>query len=90
MMLFIGSGLLLGGLLGSRFTVLALLPAAGLSVGAAALAWAAHTGAPGWSFLDLVALLVSLQLGYVCGAGLRLTVARSRPLLFHRKDFRRS
>lgn len=58
MIAFIGSGLVIGGLLGVRFTVLAIIPAAALAVDAAALAWAGQAGAPDWGWLDLVAPLV--------------------------------
>jgi hypothetical protein len=73
MIVFIGMGLLIGGLLGARFTVVALLPAAGLSLGIAGVAWLGPLRAPGWSPVDLLALLTFLQVGYLCGAGLRLS-----------------
>ena len=76
MIVFIGSGLFLGGLLGTRFTVLALIPGAACALSIAALAWAWGAKAPDWSLLDLIALLVFLQIGYLCSAGLRLLVVQ--------------
>lgn len=77
MVVFIGSGLLIGSLLGTRLTVLAVIPAALLALCIAAFTWAA--GAPGidWNLYHVIALLVFLQIGYVGGAGLSfLTAAR--------------
>ena len=78
MIIFIGSGLVIGGLLGARFAVLALIPAAGCALTAAALGWAWQARAPDWSLLHLIVLLVFLEVGYLCGGGLRLFVASSR------------
>jgi hypothetical protein len=75
---FIATGLLVGGLLGARFTVGALIPAAALILGVAALAWAGPGGAAHWSVIHVLALVVFLQIGYVCGAGLRLFIAPLR------------
>jgi hypothetical protein len=75
---FIAIGLLVGGLLGARFTVGALIPATALIVSVAALASAGPAGAAHWSVFQVVALVVFLQIGYVCGAGLRLFVAPLR------------
>ena len=75
---FIATGLLVGGLLGARFTVGALIPAATLILGVAALAWAGPAGAAHWSVFHVLALVVFLQIGYVCGAGLRLFMAPLR------------
>jgi hypothetical protein len=74
MIVFIGAGLLVGGLLGARFTVMALVPAVVLSLSAVALAWVGHGGAPDWGMLHVLVLVLFLQVGYACGAGLRLFV----------------
>ena len=84
---FIATGLLVGGLLGARFTVGALIPASALIVGVAALAWAGPAGAAHWSVFHVLALVVFLQIGYVCGAGLRLFMAPLR-MPRHRKALR--
>jgi hypothetical protein len=82
MIVFIGAGLLLGGLLGARFTAMALVPAAVLSLSAAALAcalvWVGHGGLPEWGLLHVLVLVVFLQVGYACSGGLRLFVAPLR------------
>ena len=82
MIVFIGAGLLLGGLLGARFTVMALVPAAVLSLSAAALAcalaWVGHGGLPEWGLLHVLVWVVFLQVGYACSGGLRLCVAPLR------------
>ena len=70
MLTFVGAGLLIGGVLGSRLTVLALIPALAL-----VLSVAAWMGAGDLSWAHLIALVVFLQVGYVCGAALRLFVA---------------
>jgi hypothetical protein len=70
MIIFVGSGLLIGGMLGLRLSVLALIPAAFLAVVVAAFSWAMQGAAIEWSLYHLVALLVCLQLGYLAGAGL--------------------
>jgi hypothetical protein len=72
MVVFIATGLLVGGLLGTRFTIGALIPATVLALAATALGWALHGNQ--WSVLPLITLLVFLQIGYVCGAALRLIV----------------
>ena len=74
MMVFILSGLLMGGLIGTRLTVLALLPAAACTIGMAALVSMLGAGAHDWTALDVTALLLFLQIGYLCGAGLRVFV----------------
>jgi hypothetical protein len=76
----IAIGILAGAFLGLRFTVLVLMPA---SIAGCALAAFAFT--PGDGIADplenlsalgvaLVAVIVSLQIGYLCGVGLRLIV----------------
>jgi hypothetical protein len=75
MIVFIAAGLLAGGVLGARFTVLALVLATPC---AAALAWLGHVGAQ-WSALQALVLVVFLQIGYLCGAGLRLFAASLSP-----------
>jgi hypothetical protein len=71
---FILSGLFLGGLIGARLTVLALLPAAACAVGMAALVSLLGAGAHDWTALDVTALLLFLQIGYLGGASLRVYV----------------
>jgi hypothetical protein len=73
MMVFILSGLLMGGLIGARLKVLALLPAAACTVGIAAVSMLGP-GTHDWTALDVTALLLCLQIGYLCGAGLRVYV----------------
>lgn len=74
MTIFILAGLFIGGLIGARLTVLALLPAAAGTIGIAALASMLHAGAHDWTALDVTALLLFLQIGYLCGASLRVFV----------------
>jgi hypothetical protein len=71
---FIVSGLLVGGLIGTRLTVLALLPVAACTVGIAALVSMLRAGAHDWTALDVTALPLFLQIGYLCGASLRVFV----------------
>ena len=88
MTVFILSGLFMGALIGTRLTVLALLPAAACAVGMAALVSILHAGAHDWTALDMTALLLFLQIGYLGGAGLRLFV---RPrIVSERKRLRSS
>jgi hypothetical protein len=88
MMVFILSGLLMGGLIGARrLTVIALLPAAACTVGMAALVSILRAGAHDWTALDVTALLLFLQIGYLGGAGLRLIVRPPR-MLRERKRLR--
>ena len=89
MAVFILSGLFIGGLIGTRLTVFALLPAAACAVAIAATVSILHLGAHGWSVLEVTALLVFLQLGYLCGAALRMFARPSR-LLGERKRLRSS
>jgi predicted exporter len=72
MTVFILSGLFIGGLIGARRTVLALLPAAACALGMAATVSILHPGAHDWTALHVTALLLFLQVGYLCGAGLRM------------------
>ena len=74
MTVFILSGRLMGGLIGARRTVLALLPAAACTVGIAAAVSILRPGADDGTALDVTALLLFLQIGYLCGAGLRVYV----------------
>jgi hypothetical protein len=74
MTVFILSGLFIGGLVGARRTVLALLPAAACTVGMAATVSILRPGAHDWTALHVTALLLFLQVGYLCGAGLRMFV----------------
>src|SRR5258708_31470846 len=74
MTVFILSGLFIGGLIGARLTVLALLPAAACTLGIAAAVSVLRAGAHDWTALQLAALLLFLQIGYLFGAGLRMFV----------------
>ena len=88
MTVFILSGLFMGGLIGTRLTVLALLPVAACAVGMAALVSILRAGAHDWTALDVTALLLFLQIGYLGGAGLRVYV---RPrMVSERKRLRSS
>jgi len=78
MAVFILSGLVMGGLIGGRLTVLALLPAAACIIGIAATVSFLSTGVHDWNALHVTALLVFLQVGYLCGAGLRMFIYPSR------------
>jgi hypothetical protein len=78
MVVFILSGLFMGGLIGTRLTVLALLPAAACALGIAAAVSVLHIGTHNWTALDVTVLLVFLQIGYLCGAGLRMFVRPPR------------
>ena len=89
MTLFILSGLLMGGLIGARLTVLALLPAAACTLGIAAAVSMLAPGAHDWTALDLAALVVFLQIGYLGGAGLRVFVRPPR-IVRERKRLRSS
>ena len=74
MTVFILSGLLIGGLIGARLTVLALLPAAACTVGMAVTVSMLGTGSHDWTAPDVIALLLFLQIGYLGAAGLRMFV----------------
>jgi hypothetical protein len=77
-MVFIGSGLLVGGLLGARLTVLALVPAMAIVFCLAAVVWVGEADVPQWGCLQILLVVVFLQVGYLCGAALRLFVAPVR------------
>ena len=72
MAVFIGSGLLIGGLLGLRLTVFALVPAAVLALGIAGVAWFWQSRPPDWGPLELIFLLGLIQIGYLCSAAVRV------------------
>jgi hypothetical protein len=74
MAVFVLSGLLMGGLIGGRLTVLALLPAVACTIGIAAIVSILSPGVHDWTALHVIALVVFLQVGYLCGAGLRMFV----------------
>ena len=78
MAIFILSGLLIGGLIGTRLTVLALLPAAACTVGIAGAVSMFAPGAHDWTVSDVTALLVFLQVGYLFGAGVGMFILPSR------------
>jgi hypothetical protein len=75
---FILSGLLIGGLIGTRLTVLALLPAVAVTVAVAATVSILRAGAHDWTVLHVTAFLGCLQIGYLCGAGARIFVRPPR------------
>jgi hypothetical protein len=56
----------------------ALLPAAACTVGIAAAVSMLNPGAHDWTALDVTALLLFLQIGYLGGAGLRMFVRLPR------------
>jgi hypothetical protein len=88
MTVFILSGLFIGGLIGGRLlTVLALLPAAACTVAMAATVSMLRAGAHDWTALDVIALLLFLQIGYLGAAGLRVFV---RPQVGERGRLRSS
>lgn len=88
MAVFILSGLFIGGLIGgARLTVLALVPAAACTVGMAATVSILGTEAHDWTALDVTALLLFLQIGYLAAAGLRMFV---RPQASERERLRSS
>jgi hypothetical protein len=89
MTVFILSGLLIGGLIGARLTVLALPPAAACTVGLAAAVSMLRAGAHDRTALDVTALLLFLQIGYLGGAGLRVFVRPPR-VVSERKRLRSS
>jgi hypothetical protein len=89
MAVFILSGLIIGGLVGTRLTVLALLPAAACAVVIAAMVSLLRLGVHDWTVLEVTALLAFLQIGYLAGAALRMFVRPSR-LLGERKRLRSS
>ena len=76
MMFLALSGLLVGALFSTRFTVLALLPAtAGASAIAAAIWWSGTVAE--LTVIDLALFLSCFQVGYICGAMVqRITFAR--------------
>ena len=78
MAVFILSGLFTGGLIGSRLTVLALLPAVACTIGISAMVSILSPGVQDWTALHVTALLVFLQVGYLCGSGLRMFVRPPR------------
>jgi hypothetical protein len=84
MTVFVLSGLFIGSLIGARLTVFALLPAAACALGIAAAVSILRTGAHDWTALQLVALLVFLQMGYLVAAGLRMFVS-GQPFISVRK-----
>ena len=84
MAVFILSGLFMGGLIGGRLTVLALLPAAACIIGIAAAVSILSPGGHDWTPLHVAMLLVFLQFGYLAGAGLWMFV-RPRRMLSERE-----
>ena len=78
MSLFILVGLFMGGLIGTRLTVLALVPAVAWTVGIAATVSILRSGSHDWAAIDVSALLLFMQIGYLGGAGLRMFVRPPR------------
>ncbi len=78
MVVFIGMGLFVGGLLGARLTVLALVPAIAVVFALAVLVWVWKSGSLDWGYLQLALLVASLEVGFLCGAALRLFVSPLR------------
>ena len=79
MIAFALAGIAVGAILGSQFAVCALIPAImyalAISLGSALV----RDGIPGATISELVVLLAFLQIGYLCGALLRLyTVEREK------------
>ena len=72
MTVFILAGLFIGGLIGARRTVLVLLPAAAFALGTAAAIAMLRPAAHDWNALHITVLLLFLQVGYLCGAGIRM------------------
>ena len=89
MTVFILFGLFMGGLIGARLTVFALLPAAAFTVGTAVLVTMLRPGAHDWTALDVTALLLFLQIGYFGGAAMSMFVRRPR-MVGERKRLRSS
>jgi hypothetical protein len=89
MAVFVLSGLFIGGLIGAQLTVLALLPAVGCTVAIAAMVSILRVGAHDWTAIDVAALLGFLQIGYLCGAGVRIFV-RPPDIVSERKRLRSS
>ena len=71
---FVFSGLFMGGLVGARLTAFALLPLLALAIGIAATVAILQPGLREWTVLELIALLVFLQIGYLGGAALRMFI----------------
>jgi len=88
MAIFILSGLLIGGLIGTRLTVLALLPAAACTVGIAATVSMLGSGAHDWTASEMTLLLAFQQVGYLCGSSVRILFLPSRTVS-ERKRLRR-
>ncbi len=74
MAVFILSGLFMGGIIGGRLTVLALLPALACTMTIAATVSIVSPAVQHWTALHVTALVVFLQVGYLCGAALRMFV----------------
>jgi hypothetical protein len=78
MLPFVLAGILIGVVLGARFTVLALIPAVGCALVIAGGSVAAPGAqAFGLTIAELALLLGSIQLGYFGGAALRLALPRN-------------
>ena len=89
MTVFIFSGLFIGGLIGTRLTVFALLPAAACTVAVAVMVSVTKIGVHHWTAIDVAALLAFLQIGYLGGAALAMFVRPPR-IVNERKRLRSS
>ena len=65
---------LLGATLGMRFTVFAVIPGIACASLLAGLGWIAGDGVFGTLLVNLLVLVTFLQLGYLLGAALRLSL----------------
>jgi hypothetical protein len=70
MIVFALSGIIIGAVLGTRFTVLALIPAITFSLAIGLTSALMQDGAFGPTLLELALLVGGLQMGYVCSASL--------------------
>src|SRR5215470_14704404 len=77
-MLFAISGTLIGAVLGSWFIALVLVPATLFAVVMAGGIWLVSGGAMGLTIAELALFVTCLQMGYLCGAALRLSLVLRR------------
>ena len=77
-MLIAISGTLIGAVLGIRFIALVLVPATLCAVAIAGGIWLVSGGALGLTIAELALFVTCLQIGYLCGAALRLSLVLTR------------
>lgn len=77
MLLFMVSGALIGAVLGTQFTVVALIPAMMFALIIAVASTLTGGGAFGPTIIELALLSAGLQIGYLGGAGLRFALYRN-------------